>query len=263
MLNLLTGMMADIIERIITKNIVNNSTNRSQEVLNACKLTFYLLIFLLLVTKIMCQRKHVDLDKSICKVFPQLFKFEKVGILFVDGVESDPDAPNLFKITHLPEPGNDEEISEYNKSKGFGAIVRFPKNIGLTGESIQKRKVVVLNKGERASNFASELDNMVNVQTLESVIIGPVFDQDGVCRGAVQFVNKNDGDENFISTEDIDEISNLLPTIAEIIRSADKIRNIYNTMTDINMHMSGARNNIENKLEEISTREFVEINMAI
>ena len=123
--------------------------------------------------------------------------------------------------------------------------------------------MVVLNKGERASNFASELDNMVNVQTLESVIIGPVFDQDGVCRGAVQFVNKNDGDENFISTEDIDEISNLLPTIAEIIRSADKIRNIYNTMTDINMHMSGARDNIENKLEEISTREFVEINMAI
>lgn len=123
MLNLLTGMMADIIERIITKNIVNNSTNRSQEVLNA-------------FTKIMCQRKHVDLDKSICKVFPQLFKFEKVGILFVDGVEGDPDAPNLFKITHLPEPGHDEEISEYNKSKGFGAIVRFPKNIGLTGESI-------------------------------------------------------------------------------------------------------------------------------
>jgi hypothetical protein len=50
----------------------------------------------------MTKRKHVDLDLAICGNFGKLFGFEKVGILFVDGVESDPLAPNIFKINHLP-----------------------------------------------------------------------------------------------------------------------------------------------------------------
>jgi len=30
---------------------------------------------------------------------------------------------------------------------------------------------------------------MVNIPTLESMVVGPIFDSDGICRGAVQFVN--------------------------------------------------------------------------
>ena len=82
----------------------------------------------------MTKRKHVDLDLAICGNFGKLFGFEKVGILFVDGVESDPLAPNIFKINHLPQ--NDEFLSEYEKSKGYSSTVNFPKNIGLTGEAI-------------------------------------------------------------------------------------------------------------------------------
>ena len=90
----------------------------------------------------MTKRKHVDLDLAICGNFGKLFGFEKVGILFVDGVESDPLAPNIFKINHLPQ--NDEFLSEYEKSKGYSSTVNFPKNIGLTGEAIQKNKVIVM-----------------------------------------------------------------------------------------------------------------------
>jgi len=75
-------------------------------------------------------------------------------------------------------------ISSVN-CRGFGDIVKFPRNIGLTGEAIQKRKIVVLQKGERVSNFASELDNMVNTAALESMMIGPIFDTNGDLRGAV------------------------------------------------------------------------------
>jgi len=123
MLNLVTGMMSDIIERIVTKNTIMHSTNRSQEVLNA-------------FTKIMTMRKHVDLDVAVCNTFNGLFGFERVGILFVDGVEGDPLSPNLFKINHLTKPDFGQDHTEYEKSKGFSGIVRFPKNIGITGESI-------------------------------------------------------------------------------------------------------------------------------
>jgi hypothetical protein len=138
----------------------------------------------------MTKRQHVDLDKAVCSVFGKLFGFEKVGILFVDGVEADPNAPNIFKINHLPQPPHDEDLTEYDRSKGYSGTVNFPKNIGITGDAIQKQKVIVLRKGERASNFASELDNMVSVVNFESMVVGPVFDADGICRGALQFVNK-------------------------------------------------------------------------
>ena len=115
---------------------------------------------------------------------------------------------------------------------------------------------MVLNKGERASNFASELDNMVNVAQFESMLVGPVFDADGICRGAVQFVNRCDGDDNLITADLIEEISSLLPTLGEIIRAADKVRNIYNIMTNINIHMQAAKEGIENKLTSITHKDF-------
>jgi len=57
--------------------------------------------------------------------------------------------------------------------------------------------------GEVVSSIASELDNMVGVSSLDSIMIGACYDDDGVLRGAVQCVNKNDGERNKITKEDI------------------------------------------------------------
>ena len=54
----------------------------------------------------------------------------------------------------------------------------------------------------------------------------------------------------------VEEISLLLPTMGEIIRAADKIRNIYNVMTNINIHMQNAKEGIDEKLEMITTKDF-------
>jgi hypothetical protein len=57
-----------------------------------------------------------------------------VGVLFVDKADAK-DTPNnnLFKINQLGVDGN---VSIYDTNRGFSGIVRFPRNIGLTGESI-------------------------------------------------------------------------------------------------------------------------------
>jgi hypothetical protein len=74
-----------------------------------------------------------------------LFKFDEVGILFVDGVESDPNSPNLFRINHLPQDeDNKANLNEYDIERGFVGTVKFPKTIGLTGQSVIKKKVQVM-----------------------------------------------------------------------------------------------------------------------
>jgi hypothetical protein len=121
-------------------------------------------------------------------VFSELFQFEHVGVLFVDCVDkAENTLPHLFKITHSD---SDDDEGADGANRGFKDTVKFPRNIGLTGESIQNKKIVVLQKGERVSNFASELDNMVNSLVLESILIGPIFDGNGDLRGVIQLVNK-------------------------------------------------------------------------
>ena len=111
--------------------------------------------------------------------------------MYVDGCENPTvKEPQMFKITHH-EPIEDEGCrTEYEKIKGFGDIVKFPRNIGITGEAIQKRKVIVVQKGERVQNYASEIDNVEGVSSVESFMVGPVFDNNGNLRGVIQFVNK-------------------------------------------------------------------------
>ena len=90
---------------------------------------------------ILGKRKHVDIDLSIQKYLAGLFRFEEVGILFVDAVEKDKnEAQNLFRINHLAE----DNQNPYDANRGFAGIVLFPRTIGLTGEAIQSKKIVVL-----------------------------------------------------------------------------------------------------------------------
>merc|ERR1711990_999078 len=69
--------------------------------------------------------------------------------------------------------GPEDNQNPYDANRGFTGIVLFPRTIGLTGEAIQTKKIVVLQEGDRVSHFASELDNMCNVDTLESMVSFP------------------------------------------------------------------------------------------
>lgn len=121
----------------------------------------------------------------------------------------------------------------------------------------------MLQKGERVSNFASELDNMVNNNQLESMMIGPLFDTEGILRGAIQFVNKMGEDDQVITQGDLAEIAALLPTLAEVFRTADKVRAIYNTMVSIEHSMIHQHQYIEKDLCLLESNDFIEINTAL
>lgn len=71
-----------------------------------------------------------------------MFGFEQVGVLFVDGVEADAEASNLYKINHLPTDAEGlAALTEYDHSRGFVSTVCFPKTLGVTGMAIAKKKI--------------------------------------------------------------------------------------------------------------------------
>jgi hypothetical protein len=193
-----------------------------------------------------------------------LFGFEACGVLFVDGVEGDPEAPNLYKINHLPTDAEGKaNLTEYDYSRGFMSTVQFPRTLGITGHAIAKRKVQVAQVGENAAALCSELDNSVGCSVLESMLIAPIYDHDGILRGAVQLINKQDGYKNVITPDDIREVEAMLPTFAGCFRTADKVRVISNNMTNAWYSMNEITEGIHKKLDMVEPKHFVEINTAL
>lgn len=92
---------------------------------------------------------------------------------------------------------------------------------------------------------------MVGVSSLDSLMIGACYDDDGVLRGAIQLVNKNDGERNKITKDDVKELEALLPTFGEIFKTADRVRVIMNNMTNMWFSMQDCENGINDKLQRV------------
>jgi hypothetical protein len=58
-------------------------------------------------------------------------------------------------------------------------IVRFPINIGLTGNAINKKEIVKASKGFKDKHFAAEVDNYSNSHRINNMLIGPMIDRNG------------------------------------------------------------------------------------
>lgn len=76
--------------------------------------------------------------------------------------------------------------------------------------------------GEYDIRFAPEIDNCIGAQLVRNCMIGPCFDSDGKLRGIVHLLNKKNGVP--ISFQDEREFSNLLHSVAEMIKQADDVK---------------------------------------
>lgn len=95
------------------------------------------------------------------------------------------------------------------------------------------------------------------------MMIAPVYDCNGTLRGTIQFINKQDGFKNLITADDIYELNSLLPTFAELFRTADKVRVISNNMTNAWFSMNQITEGINEKLDMVAPRSFIEINTSL
>ena len=67
------------------------------------------------------------------------------------------------------------------------------------------------------------------------MIVGPIHDNKGVLKGIIQLINKNSDDA--ITDQDEMELKALLPSIGEIIKTADQVRLITNISAGVDEHL--------------------------
>lgn len=125
--------------------------------------------------------------------------------------------------------GNDE-IPLMNK-KEYSSVMRIPPENGLTGISIREKRVFTLQSYDKNNDFSVEIDNNIDVQAVKSMMIGPLFNEAGKLKGIIQLINKLDDKE--IMDHEVNEFSQLLPTIAQVVVNVDEMRDVINVSTGI------------------------------
>ena len=87
------------------------------------------------------------------------------------------------------------------------------------------------------------------------MLIGPCFDSNGKLRGVIQLVNKFRSEP--ISFRDEKEFSQLLPSVAEMIKQADEVKYVGDISANLNLCLAQSKESILN-----SSKIFEERNMA-
>ena len=127
---------------------------------------------------------------------------------------------------------SEEELVEYS------SFVRVPSNDGLTGIAISTGRVFILQPSEKNDQFSVDTDNCVEANSVKSMVIGPMINPKGECKGVIQLINKLDGKD--ILKKDIIEFAHLLPPMAQLISNMDDLIRILALQSSIKEYLAGA-----------------------
>ena len=117
-------------------------------------------------------KKNEDLYRDLAKYLPPLFNYEKAGIMFMDHSTG-----FLYSINNL-----DEDAQEGTKMED---ISRYPINMGLTGICLEEREPLITLEGEDDPRFSFEVDNILRLLDVESLLIVPLIDSQNRLQGAI------------------------------------------------------------------------------
>ena len=201
-----------------------------------------------IVKTLLSERYHGLLYQNMSMIFPSLFNYEQVGILFYDEKHN-----NFYAIN--TDDSNQVKVYEEN-------IIRFPITIGLTGKAAQKRKIIINNLGDKDNlNYSSEIDNFINVGRIRNMMVGPMQDMKGNIRGIIQFINKKGA--NKIDQHDEIELGSILSALGEIIKTADETLKITNISAGLQQCLGQINQSIFEKTEIIQTKSIPMISGSV
>jgi hypothetical protein len=63
--------------------------------------------------------------------------------------------------------------------------VRYPTDVGCTGQAINEKRLVFFNAGDTRDRYVGEIDNCNNLNKVESMLVGPIFDKKGELKGVL------------------------------------------------------------------------------
>lgn len=114
--------------------------------------------------------------------------------------------------------------------------------------------------GEYHQQYSPEVDNIVGSQCIENCLVGPCYDQEGKLRGVIQLINKKGADP--ITFQDEREFSELLPTMAEIIKQADQTKYVNDVCENINLKLVQSKESIFESSKVFDERNLTGIHAA-
>mmetsp|Transcript_12143 Transcript_12143/g.11994 ORF Transcript_12143/g.11994 Transcript_12143/m.11994 type:complete len:177 (-) Transcript_12143:44-574(-) len=130
-------------------------------------------------------------------------------------------------------------------------IVRFPINIGLSGKTYMKGKVMVVAQGEMQNYYSSDIDNLHSIPRIHNMLLFPIIDLQGHVKGVLQLINKNKKKQ--IPLEDELEVEALTTALGEVVKTADTAMEIENVALDMDYYLNKLKQNINEKARVVES----------
>ena len=159
-----------------------------------------------IVSTVINNKNHKELANNVFKSIPRFLEFESVGIAFVNKKKQE------FFIM-LP--------SESNSDKYSDTIVKFPIDLGITGDTYKKNKIIKLDNIKSHRLFNSEIDNCSRSPILNNGIFASLLGIDDNVVGVIQIINKKNGKN--ISDKDLEKVNYLRKIIGICITCTNSI----------------------------------------
>ena len=135
--------------------------------------------------------------------------------------------------------------------------MRYPTDIGCTGQAIQEKRLVYFNTGDPKPIYSGDIDNCNSLSRVDSMLIGPIFDKEGELKGVLQLLNKKGGEK--IGQKDLYELSSLLPALAEIFSTAEMVKQICDISGGVTEYMIKMKQHVIDSAASIECKQMSEI----
>lgn len=122
-------------------------------------------------------------------------------------------------------------------------MLTLPADVGVTGLAIRSKQTVIMQPTEKSQYYSGDVDNCIEAANVKSMVVGPMFSDDGVCKGVIQLINKLD--DKLISQEEVFEFSQVLPVIGQVIGNMDDVRAVLNVRTGIDLYLQNCGEHID------------------
>jgi hypothetical protein len=145
-------------------------------------------------------------------------------------------------------------VHEPNSSEYYGMnALKFPREIGLTGETLIKNKLTLYNQPKRMSAYNPEIDNNAGATEVKQIVMIPLKDSYDNLVGILQLTNKSLGDVTKSDIQMLEKFEKLLGAcVASANRTIEMTTLIVDAKEKIN-RVSGALNMTETHKSDVET----------
>lgn len=195
-----------------------------------------------LVSNLIYNKNHKELSKNIYIFIPKYLEFEYAGVVFFDYTHDE-----LFIM--IPTESFVEKFSDTS--------IKFPKNLGITGDVFKKNTVIKIDNIKSHRLFNTEIDNSCRCSNMQNAIFASLLGLHGEVVGVLQLFNKKGG--KHIHEKDIEKVRSLQKIIGVCISSTNCIAEASSLTIMLKQGVQKAIGSIEDIDRSKNNRELIEI----